>query len=612
MAVIYGIASNDAGTYVAVGATGTVLVSTDSAISWWEPPVPIGVTEDLFSVAFGEIPDGAGGFTFRFVAVGANGTILQSDANSVSIWTEISSGTVEDLHGIAFSAGSFLVVGDTGTFLSSQDMGTTWELESSGTTEDLFDIFGESDVYTIVGDNETVIVGSISSIALDASIVEFVSTAGNSSSVGIFSGATSTVTTGLEALDSTGDTWYAFVTENMFSFASLDYLGAYNASIAEFVLNILGQDDNVSVHNFLLDTVDMTDSSDRLYSLLVTLTETATFGEFLATDIAVQILERMGLSVDLSSAGSSYNHTQTETLGLTDVIAITWVALLTEQITLSGTATDKFETVAIIAERLTAAGVVATRLDAVGIVSVALAIVETLASGKGGDVTELVDLTDAVVDLATLLATGAESLIMSDIASQTGVITIPITEVTTLADTITLQQLLSNLITENISFSLTFGQDDVVYTGWVMNTKNFATSQYSTLPFNSFAKIGDTYYGANQNGLYALGGDTDAGVNIDTELTLGIMDFTKDRKTTVPECFLSLRTDGSILLKTITDDNIERWYEMTETADVLKDRREKLARGVKSRYWTFSLTNIDGSDFELRNFDPVPIVLKRR
>jgi hypothetical protein len=38
----------------------------------------------------------------------------------------------------------------------------------------------------------------------------------------------------------------------------------------------------------------------------------------------------------------------------------------------------------------------------------------------------------------------------------------------------------------------------------------------------------------------------------------------------------------------------------------------KMGRGVKSRYWQFTISNVDGADFEIDELVLLPIILKRR
>jgi len=95
---------------VVVGGDGTdgVALSYDGT-TWTSMILPAG-TPDLRAVY------GTG--SSRIFAVGVGGTIVYYDGLA---WTNISSGTTEDLNGVWGDAGSFYIVGDAGTMLDIQE-----------------------------------------------------------------------------------------------------------------------------------------------------------------------------------------------------------------------------------------------------------------------------------------------------------------------------------------------------------------------------------------------------------------------------------------------------------------------------------------------------------
>jgi photosystem II stability/assembly factor-like uncharacterized protein len=68
-------------------------------------------------------------YTTFFTAVGANGTILTSDSSGMATWNARTSGTLNDLNGIAVG-NQYVVVGNFGTLLTSPDA-VTWTANTS-------------------------------------------------------------------------------------------------------------------------------------------------------------------------------------------------------------------------------------------------------------------------------------------------------------------------------------------------------------------------------------------------------------------------------------------------------------------------------------------------
>ena len=90
-------------------------------------PSSSGVTKHLNAVA---------GYNNVFVAVGASGTIVRSTDGGQS-WSSCSSGTTKELRDVSVSGAYCIAVGDSGTALYSRDYGATWALLSVSTNSPL-------------------------------------------------------------------------------------------------------------------------------------------------------------------------------------------------------------------------------------------------------------------------------------------------------------------------------------------------------------------------------------------------------------------------------------------------------------------------------------------
>jgi photosystem II stability/assembly factor-like uncharacterized protein len=99
----------------------------------WSPETS-GTSVDLYAFAQGSRP--AVGY-----AVGSGGTVLRHFAGGSDPWTIESSGTTEDLFGVAENLGAACAVGSKGTVICAHDPASAiWNSEKSGTSKDLFAI----------------------------------------------------------------------------------------------------------------------------------------------------------------------------------------------------------------------------------------------------------------------------------------------------------------------------------------------------------------------------------------------------------------------------------------------------------------------------------------
>src|SRR5438128_5799305 len=119
------IAIVDASTMVAVGELGTIVRTTDGGHRWTQ--ISSGTTQDLRGVSFAGPNAGT--------AVGASGTILRS-TDAGATWTSQVSGTTWDLNGVSFTdANTGTAVGSVGTILRTVNGGRTWCPVASRTSE---------------------------------------------------------------------------------------------------------------------------------------------------------------------------------------------------------------------------------------------------------------------------------------------------------------------------------------------------------------------------------------------------------------------------------------------------------------------------------------------
>jgi hypothetical protein len=157
--------------YVAVGDRATVMTS-DDGVDWSLELVPDSVTNSVFL--------GVGGTTNLLIAAGNQGSLLISPyaetnitvTNTVGTNVVVTNQTVStfgvnwyaieprpttnDLQGVGFFAGLYLVTGDNGTVLTSPD-GTNWTVRQTRTTALLGSVAASPTTVVAVGDSGTIL-----------------------------------------------------------------------------------------------------------------------------------------------------------------------------------------------------------------------------------------------------------------------------------------------------------------------------------------------------------------------------------------------------------------------------------------------------------------------
>lgn len=156
---------------------------------------------------------------------------------------------------------------------------------------------------------------------------------------------------------------------------------------------------------------------------------------------------------------------------------------------------------------------------------------------------------------------------------------------------------------------------------YALNTLLGATSRYGNYGFNSFAATDDACYGANDTGLYLLEGDNDNGYTIPAGIRSNKSDLASDamegtKHKTVSHAYVGMSSDGDMILQVISSsgsDSETNSYRIDQKGIAAKDTtRVQLGKGVKARYWQFTLANEQGKNFDIDAFEFLPIPMTRR
>lgn len=147
---------------------------------------------------------------------------------------------------------------------------------------------------------------------------------------------------------------------------------------------------------------------------------------------------------------------------------------------------------------------------------------------------------------------------------------------------------------------------------WAMNTKHNAVTEYTSFPFNSFARYNGVYLAAGASGLYLLSGDDDNGVPISWSIVTGQSDDKKSEMKRIPEILMGLRFDGALKVQVWKDDDEMYEYTLANFREgVLHQARVKPGRGLRSRYYKVGVSGT-GPTLELDSLQLVTPVVARR
>ena len=248
----------------------------------------------------------------------------------------------------------------------------------------------------------------------------------------------------------------------------------------------------------------------------------------------------------------------------------------------------------------------------------ALLVAMITGSGLGVAVGETISTSALSIALTHFIVSQGDSCVATDSVASTRRLLISISDQAVIIDppsgeSFNPTQLLNILVTEQIEFRIGWIADDGLWDGYVINTNTNAVSEYQGWDFNSFAEFYGKYLGASPTqGLAQMGGSADGANPILATLQTAVTDFGSGHQKRVRSAYLGIAAEGTCYLQVLTDDNTARTYQLVANAPGLGNQRVDLARGVQSRYWSFSLESTDGSAWRLDNLEVLPVVLSRR
>jgi hypothetical protein len=321
-----------------------------------------------------------------------------------------------------------------------------------------------------------------------------------------------------------------------------------------------------------------------------------------------------------SAVATSLMTTQSNVTGVlaTSATAVSTISAMFYELvneTATGDSAMAVSIAARIVELATATGLAQSQTEAIQIVSELATMISVIQSGKFYDVEETAEATSAIASTLRTYIQAISSATASSTATSQVRVTVMATESFVGSSSMTSQQVLTAVLNDLAVGVIALNVGGAQYDGWVMNTRTMAASEYQNYSFNSFAKMGNKYYGAKDDGIYLLGGEDDDGEEINALVQTGLMDFGTSHYKAIPSVYLGVKSDGELALRVVTTEQgvrTENWYSSNINNDLAASDRITLGKGLRSRYWEFALTNVDGADFDVHQIEMIPVVLERR
>lgn len=231
-----------------------------------------------------------------------------------------------------------------------------------------------------------------------------------------------------------------------------------------------------------------------------------------------------------------------------------------------------------------------------------------------GIVSETLSLSGTAERQAIAAAAITEMISLSGVVAVKAILQGGVVESVSLSETVNASARLSVTAVEGFRIfeaeALYSSLDDLVSV-WVANAATAAHSRYAQYGFNSFARFGGKHYGCKSDGIYELNGDLDGTDPIKWTATLPETDLGMDEIKRLPYVYIGAKASGNLVLKVIKGPGQVYHFDVVMSGREDRAGRARLAKGLEGRYWRLEIAS-DTERVELDSIEFHPVKVFRR
>lgn len=305
--------------------------------------------------------------------------------------------------------------------------------------------------------------------------------------------------------------------------------------------------------------------------------------------------------------------------GLGEIAAIVYRITGESGIALAEVTAARARQVIALVDLFAASGIASSRLVAIHQVASALAAADVAAFAAREEIEDAMAIGALVAHSLKAYQSAVESIALEDSPAMRARFVTLVDEAVVFDAIQSHTARLVQMIRDGLSFALDLAIEDGRYLAWVVNAETRAAWSYSNYGFNSFAQLSDgDYFGAMDDGIYLLEGETDAGAIIRSTVRTGPFDFNSPAIKRLPAMYVAATRDGELLVKVLIDTpdgaSEAHWYRLQGGAAprLRQDKVENIDKGLEALEFAFELVNVNGADFEIDALQLLPLITSRR
>lgn len=350
----------------------------------------------------------------------------------------------------------------------------------------------------------------------------------------------------------------------------------------------------------------------------VYLSDALTGTEAMTGDLTVRLASELAVVSDVRTEWTTHGLLQ-DSLAFSEQLDAIYREILISSLEFSETAGIDHIALVRMHDALLLDGTCASSLEASVLLADAIAFGTLLSAAEILTLADSLAFSEAVAQSYHGAALLVDSLLASDAGTASASFTVLLSDALALDLEQSVTMDLRAVLRDGLRFVGHLHFNDEQHIAWSMNTDTRALTKFTNYPFNSFLRTpsGKTY-GVSEGALCRLGGNTDAGEQINAKLRLGMSDLGTRRVKRTPALYVGFTGDGDMRIKAIYASPVDgqreaHIYRMKpRLGDNPDANRRKIGKGLKAVYFDYELENVDGSDFSIDVIEIHVLPLDRR
>jgi hypothetical protein len=249
-------------------------------------------------------------------------------------------------------------------------------------------------------------------------------------------------------------------------------------------------------------------------------------------------------------------------------------------------------------------------LVAVKLLSDTVGASDSLKGGITEAMVDTVNATDVSAQILRVIVALADSVATSDDYGQVYTPTVNLYDFVGSSTEIGMSLVAQQAISDVVNAATKYWYRDAGMVAWQMNTETLAANWLTNYEFESIAQYGDNAFAVNEDGIFVLSGSTDDSMEIAASLKTGFWDFETPVLKRIEGIYFGYHGGQmQVDVDTYGHVNGSNSYTMpAKTVSAPGANRVVPGKGIASRYWRLTISNVSGSYFDVDNieFDVAP------